>query len=99
MNKVQLHAMNKSGIFFIEEDGEKIAYMTFRLSNENQLIVDHTIVTPEYEGQGYAKALLTAMLDYLRTNRLQLIPLCSFVQEQLENHPEYLQSIEDIENE
>ena len=99
MNRVHLDLMDKSGIFFIEKKKKKIAYMTFRLTDDKQIMVDHTIVFPPNEGKGYAKMLMKEMLTFTQQNNLTLIPLCRFVKEQLVNFPEYNIMVEDIENE
>lgn len=95
MNNIQFELHDKQGSFFIEMDGEKIACMTFLLTDDKQIIVDHTLVSPEYEGMGYAKALMQELLGYVQKNELKLISLCSFVSQYIVIHPEYEHLLED----
>lgn len=95
MNNIQFELHDKQGSFFIEMQGEKIACMTFLLTDDKQIIVDHTLVSPEYEGREYANALMQEMLVYVQQNDLKLISLCSFVSEYIVKHPEYKHLLED----
>jgi len=74
-------------IFFMEEEGERIAEMVTGISG-NEMTVYHTEVFPKGEGRGLGKELLHAMRDYARVNSLQVIPICPFVLAQFARHPE-----------
>ena len=77
----------QKGKFYIEEDNERLGEMVIGI-NGNNLTAYHTEVSPKAEGKGYAKALLNAMVNYARKNRLHVIPLCPFVHAQFKRHPE-----------
>ncbi len=78
---------NDRGLFFIEENGETLAKMEFSIEHEN-LTVFHTEVNEKLRGNGIASQLLSKMVDYARKNNKKVIPLCSFVKEDFEKHPE-----------
>ncbi|HIV57373.1 MAG TPA: N-acetyltransferase [Candidatus Stackebrandtia faecavium] len=49
----------------------------------------HTVVSPEYRGQGIAGELVRAAMDDLRARGIQVEPSCTYVQRWLAKHPEY----------
>jgi predicted GNAT family acetyltransferase len=67
---------------------ENIAVLEY-IRGERTLIFTHTGVPPALEGQGIGSRLARAGLDYARTNRLSVVPLCSFIAAFIQRHPEY----------
>ena len=47
--EVQLKTNDKTGIFFIEIDGKEEAMMSFFMSDDNKMTIDHTEVNPGNE--------------------------------------------------
>jgi uncharacterized protein len=78
---------NGRGAFFIAVQGDRFAEMEFGISGKD-LTVYHTTVSDTLKGQGVAAKLLSAMIEYARTNNLKVIPLCSYVSAQFNRHPE-----------
>ena len=74
------------GTFYMEENGVKIGEMVVGISG-TALTVYHTEVSPEMEGNGFAKQLLDKMVSYAREKKLQVIPLCEYVNAQFKRHP------------
>lgn len=52
------------------------------------LTVYYTKLQPAYEGKGYAKLLLDALVQYAKENDLLIDPECPFTLQQFEHHPE-----------
>ncbi|MBT8050221.1 MAG: N-acetyltransferase [Gammaproteobacteria bacterium] len=88
MNSESEHVIHKAsasgGEFLI---GRK-AVMTYRNAGDGHIIVNHTRVAKEHEGQGLAGLLYRAMVDYARRERLQVTPTCSYVVRKFESHPD-----------
>lgn len=78
---------NNRGRFSVAENNEQLGEMVFDIKGPD-LVVYHTEVSPEAEGKGYAKELLTTMVDYARKYKLKVVPLCPFVSAQFKRHPE-----------
>lgn len=76
---------NEFGAINLYDDDGKAGEMFISISGSN-LTVFHTEIAPEYEGKGYAKQLLDAMIAYVRANKLQVIPLCPYVNIQFKRH-------------
>jgi len=86
MQAVQLKVNDKGrGEFFIAKDGEEVAEMEIQINKDN-LTVYHTEVAKEEEGKGLAKKLLDHMVDYARTHKLRVVPLCPYVYAQFKKH-------------
>ena len=87
MEEVKLHLNEKNhGNFSLVAEGEEAGEMAVSV-NGDHMTVYHTEVKPEFEGKGYAKKLLGAMVDYARTHHLKVTPLCPYVHAQFKRHP------------
>ncbi|MFB9080061.1 GNAT family N-acetyltransferase [Flavobacterium procerum] len=68
----------KKGYFEALEDGKEAGKMTYTWAGDSKFIIDHTEVSPEFNGKGVGKKLLMAAVEYARNNNLKIIPLCPF---------------------
>lgn len=87
MSKVQHNAEEHQ--FYIQNNGELIAEMTYSISSESLYIIDHTYVDDKYRGQGLAEDLMSTVVDYARHHQIKLFGLCPFAKRQLEMKSEY----------
>lgn len=73
--------------FEVEVDGETafIEYYT----KDKKLFLTHTEVPVAFRGQGAAASLVESTLKYARENGLTVVPLCSYVANYVNNHPEW----------
>src|SRR5215470_11640521 len=86
MDDVQLKVNEHGrGQFYIARDGEEVAQMTIQINKDN-ITAFHTEVVKEEEGKGLAKKLLDHMVNYARTNKLKVVPLCPYVYAQFKRH-------------
>ena len=53
------------------------------------MIMTHTFVPPELRGRGIAEKLVRTALDWARTERLRVVPACSYVATFVQRHSEY----------
>lgn len=79
----------KRGAFFIEEEGEWIAEMTYEREGVRKIVIDHTAVSKTLKGKGVGKALVEAAVKYARGKNLLIKPTCPFVKKVLESSEEY----------
>lgn len=68
----------KKGRFIIYENKEFAEEMTYTWAGKEKFIIDHTGVEEKFGGQGFAKQLVMAGVDYARKNHLKIIPLCPY---------------------
>lgn len=74
-----LHQQNGSkGYFYIEENNQRLAEMTYTLAGEKRMIIDHTDVSDALRGKGAGKQLVTAAVDHARAKGIKILPLCPF---------------------
>lgn len=68
----------RKGYFEAIEDGKEAGKMTYTWAGDSKFIIDHTEVSPEFNGKGVGKKLVMAAVEYARNNDLKIIPLCPF---------------------
>jgi hypothetical protein len=59
------------------------------------LVLTHTEVSDEFEGQGLGSTLIGQVLDTARRNEERVVPLCQFVVAYLHRHPEDVELVDD----
>lgn len=74
---------------YMEDEGKKIACITFVPEAEDIINADHTIVDKEYGGRGLAAKLVEGLVDYAKKNNLKIRPTCTYAQSYLEKHTEH----------
>lgn len=79
----------KKGAFYIEENGEWVAEMTYLKSGENLLTIDHTEVDKSLRGEGIASDLIAEAVKYARENGLKLDATCNYARIALYENPEF----------
>lgn len=79
----------KKGEFYYEENGSRLASMTYVWSGTDKFIIDHTEVSPVLEGRGMGKQLLNAAVNMARERGLKIMPLCPFAKRVMEKGDEY----------
>lgn len=80
------------GAFFIEQNGKRVAEMTYSRVNAALVIIDHTDVAASLGGQGVGRRLLDAAVDWARTTQTKILTTCPFAGAQFAKDP----SIRDV---
>lgn len=62
----------------MEQDGKRVAELTYRRSNDSLVVIDHTEVDVSLRGQGIARSLLDAAVKWARASDTKVIPVCSY---------------------
>jgi predicted GNAT family acetyltransferase len=79
----------RHGAFYIEEDGEWIAEMTYTKSGPNAIAVDHTEVDEKLRGQGIGEKLVRRAVEFARENNLKIKPTCPYTRKVIDATPEF----------
>ena len=69
--------------------GERRAGVIEYRSKPGTVLLVHTEVEPDFEGQGLGARLVAGALDDIRARGLKLVPLCPFVRSYLRHHPDH----------
>lgn len=56
---------------------------------DGDMVMTHTFVPPELRGRGIAEKLVRAALEHARTEKLRVVPACSYVDTFIQRHREY----------
>ena len=64
------------------------------LPTRGAVVLVHTEIAPDLEGQGFGGRLIAGALEDLQTRELIIIPVCPFVRSYLERHPEHADLLE-----
>jgi len=68
----------KKGKFFVSENGNQLASMTYTWVGTERIIIDHTDVSETLRGQNVGKQLLMKVVTMAREKGIFVIPLCPF---------------------
>lgn len=69
---------NGKGMFYIEQDNNIVAEMTYVWAGTDRIIIDHTAVNEILKGKGAGKQMLTKAVEFAREKKIKIIPLCPF---------------------
>jgi predicted GNAT family acetyltransferase len=75
------------GSFFIEQDGKRVARMSYSRLGPAQVILDHTEVDPALEGHGVGRKLLDAAVAWARETNTKFLVTCPFATVQFARDP------------
>lgn len=75
--------------FYVGDESTPSAEMTYVVSGNGLIIIDHTYVSDVYKGQGVGKLLLENVVNWARENNKKIVPLCPYAKAQMEKNPEY----------
>jgi uncharacterized protein len=79
----------KKGAFYIEQDGERLAEMTYVWAGDSKFIIDHTEVSDKLSGKGAGKQLVAKAVEFAREKGIKIMPLCPFANKVFKKTPEY----------
>lgn len=86
---IQREEHGKKGAFFVEEDGDWLAEMTYFRDGQRKMVIDHTEVDDSLKGKGVGKALVETAVEFARENNLLIKPVCPFAKKVLEADEDY----------
>lgn len=86
---VNIEFNEKNGNFNITTEGRKIALMTFVFAGPDKIIIDHTEVSPAFNGKGLGKKLIEKAVEIAREKNWTIIPLCPFAKKTFDKNPQF----------
>lgn len=76
-------------IFTAATPAEFIGFLAYRKIDETTVELQHTIISEGFSRRGFARTLVTKVLDSLREDGQTIVPTCSYVQDFLTRFPSY----------
>ncbi|MCI2264228.1 GNAT family N-acetyltransferase [Sediminivirga luteola] len=75
----------------VDSDGGRtfIGFVGYRLQETGVVELQHTVISERFSRQGFARLLVTNLLDRLRERGERIVPTCTYVQSYLERFPHY----------
>lgn len=83
---------NEPSAFNLYKEGVKIGEMIVEINGAN-MTVYHTEVDEDQSGNGYAGLMLESMVSYVLEHHLKVVPLCTYVRNQFDRHPDQYKDI------
>lgn len=88
--EIQHHQETGKGEFYIKDTLQhKLAVITYVMTDEITLLIEHTVVSDQLKGQGAGKKLVEAVVQFARANGFTIIPQCPFAASVFQKTPEY----------
>ena len=75
---IQRKQDGSKGSFYVEEDGILLAEMTYSMTGNDLMIIDHTEVSDKLRGKNVGYQLVHTAVEYARENNISILPLCPF---------------------
>lgn len=85
---IQQQQSESKGSFYVGNENEPTAQMTYSMTGNHLMIIDHTEVSDELRGKNVGYQLVKAAVDYARENNIKIIPLCPFAHSVFEKRKE-----------
>jgi len=79
----------RKGLFFVKQDGQQLAEMTYTMPDQQTMIIDHTEVDDVLRGKNVGYQLVHTAVEYAREHRIRIIPLCPFAHAVFKKKAEY----------
>lgn len=86
--ELELAREESAGRYTARLDGSLVGLIDYT-ERPGTVIFNHTETDPAYQGRGFAGRLTTYALEDLRRRSLALVPVCSYTQRFILDHPEY----------
>lgn len=86
---VQHEQPDHKGSFYIEQNGKRLAEMTYVMVGEKNMIIDHTEVSDVLRGQGAGAQMVAAAVAFAREKGIKIRPLCPFAKSVFDKTPEF----------
>lgn len=91
--EIQHEEKGSKGAFFVKEKDVRLAEMTYSLTNNSIMIIDHTEVDDVLRGKSVGAQMVKAAVEFARKNQLKIIPLCPFAKSVFDKKKEEYQDV------
>ena len=82
------HETEEKRIDLYTDDGIRVGEIEYMRGGNNELYATHTEVFKGHEGQGYARQLLEALVEFAQGKNAKIVPICTYVIAEFKKNPE-----------
>lgn len=75
------------GVFFLSRAGHRAAELTYEISPERVMYIQHVYVSEALRGSGFGLRLVRNAIEFARSRELQVVPLCWFASKVMDADP------------
>jgi uncharacterized protein len=68
----------KKGAFYVEQNKQVVAQMTYVWADDATIIIEHTEVDDSLVGNGIGKLMVEKAVQFARDKSIKIIPRCTF---------------------
>ena len=86
---IQHKKLQNKGFFFIEDEGEMLAEMTYIQPSIDKMVIEHTQVDDELRGKNVGFEMVSTAVEYARQHHMKIVPMCPFVRSVFDKKPDY----------
>ena len=86
---IQRKQTENKGMFFVENEGEIQAEMTYHMTAPNKMVIEHTEVGDELRGQNVGYQLVEAAVEYARQHNIKITVWCPFAKKVFDKKPDW----------
>jgi uncharacterized protein len=76
--EIQQEDDGKTGMFFINQEDEKVAELVYSWRAKDRIIIEHTGVDDVLKGKGAGKELVEKAVEFAREKNIKIVPSCPF---------------------
>lgn len=76
--EITIKEIENKGYAMAREAQKRAGVMTYSIAGEKHIIIDHTEVEPDFEGQGIGKKLLYKIVEMAREKNIEITATCPF---------------------
>lgn len=85
----------RGGTFYVEQDGERLAEMTYALRQPGRAVIEHTRVDDRLGGRGVGRRLVHAGVAWARESGTKLSATCSYARSVFQKEQESVRDVLD----
>lgn len=74
--------------FIMDDAGNMVAEITYAVQHPDTMVIDHTEVAEDLQGQKVGQQLVESVVEHARAKGRKIIPVCPFAKKVMEHQPE-----------
>jgi uncharacterized protein len=76
--EIQQKDDGKKGMFYVEQNRQILAQMTYVWAGDAKIVIEHTEVDDSLGGKGIGKLMVEKAVQFAREKGIKIIPRCTF---------------------